>query len=153
MKCGPSFRRGLLHNVRQIAGSVIIRSLGPVLCPASEAATINGSGKPLINPYTRVVVWPTSPAPLRACTAVYSARLGIEVSRTIMGYLQFEVGFDREDAPPGGRAARAIGGSRHADRRLRRADRGQALTRALTLVTHNTGEFQRVPGLRIEDWE
>ena len=70
-----------------------------------------------------------------------------------MGYLQFEVGFDREDAPPGGRAARAIGGSRHADRRLRRADRGQALTRALTLVTHNTGEFQRVPGLRIEDWE
>ena len=30
---------------------------------------------------------------------------------------------------------------------------GQALARALTLVTHNTGEFQRVPGLRIEDWE
>lgn len=30
---------------------------------------------------------------------------------------------------------------------------GQALVRALTLVTHNTGEFQRVPGLRVEDWE
>jgi hypothetical protein len=30
---------------------------------------------------------------------------------------------------------------------------GQALVRALTLVTHNTGEFQRVPGLRLEDWE
>ena len=30
---------------------------------------------------------------------------------------------------------------------------GQALTRALILVTHNTREFQRVPGLRTEDWE
>jgi tRNA(fMet)-specific endonuclease VapC len=30
---------------------------------------------------------------------------------------------------------------------------GQALARDLTLVTHNTGEFQRVPGLRLADWE
>ena len=29
---------------------------------------------------------------------------------------------------------------------------GQALARGLTLITH-TGEFQRVPRLRIEDWE
>lgn len=28
-----------------------------------------------------------------------------------------------------------------------------ALANALTLVTHNTGEFSRVEGLRIEDWE
>ena len=28
-----------------------------------------------------------------------------------------------------------------------------ALVHGLTLVTHNTGEFSRVPGLRIEDWE
>lgn len=28
-----------------------------------------------------------------------------------------------------------------------------ARARALTLVTHNTGEFQRVPGLSIDDWE
>jgi tRNA(fMet)-specific endonuclease VapC len=30
---------------------------------------------------------------------------------------------------------------------------GQALARDLILVTHNTREFSRVPGLRIEDWE
>ncbi len=30
---------------------------------------------------------------------------------------------------------------------------GQALSRDLTLITHNTREFSRVPGLRIEDWE
>ena len=30
---------------------------------------------------------------------------------------------------------------------------GQAMARKLTLVTHNTAEFQRVPGLRVEDWK
>lgn len=30
---------------------------------------------------------------------------------------------------------------------------GQALSRNLTLVTHNTGEFSRIEGLRLEDWE
>lgn len=30
---------------------------------------------------------------------------------------------------------------------------GQALSLDLTLVTHNTREFKRVPGLRLEDWE
>jgi len=29
---------------------------------------------------------------------------------------------------------------------------GQARARELTLVTHNTVEFTRVPGLRVEDW-
>jgi tRNA(fMet)-specific endonuclease VapC len=28
-----------------------------------------------------------------------------------------------------------------------------ALTHSLTLVTHNTKEFSRVPGLKLEDWE
>ena len=30
---------------------------------------------------------------------------------------------------------------------------GTALAHDLTLVTHNVGEFARVPGLAIEDWE
>jgi len=30
---------------------------------------------------------------------------------------------------------------------------GQALVRDLTLVTRNTREFERVEGLRVEDWE
>jgi tRNA(fMet)-specific endonuclease VapC len=30
---------------------------------------------------------------------------------------------------------------------------GQAIARNLTLVTRNTEEFRRVPGLRIEDWQ
>jgi tRNA(fMet)-specific endonuclease VapC len=30
---------------------------------------------------------------------------------------------------------------------------GQALARNLILITHNTREFSRVQGLRIEDWE
>jgi len=29
---------------------------------------------------------------------------------------------------------------------------GQARARRLTLVTHNTTEFKRVPGLKVEDW-
>src|SRR5713226_3869713 len=30
---------------------------------------------------------------------------------------------------------------------------GQAMARNLILVTHNTDEFGRVPGLRIDDWQ
>ena len=30
---------------------------------------------------------------------------------------------------------------------------GQAKARKLTLVTHNTTEFQRVPSLKVEDWK
>ena len=28
----------------------------------------------------------------------------------------------------------------------------QGISRGLTVVTHNTNEFQRVPGIRLEDW-
>jgi tRNA(fMet)-specific endonuclease VapC len=67
--------------------------------------------------------------------------------------LRFEVlDFDREDARQAGelRARLAAAGTPIGSYDVLIA--GQALARALTL-THNTSEFQRVPGLRIEDWE
>ena len=68
--------------------------------------------------------------------------------------LRFQVlDFDREDARQAGelRARLAAAGTSIGSYDVLIA--GQALARALTLVTHNTREFQRVPGLRIEDWE
>ncbi|MCP3023818.1 type II toxin-antitoxin system VapC family toxin [Cupriavidus basilensis] len=68
--------------------------------------------------------------------------------------LQFEVlDFDREDARHAGelRAALATAGTPIGPYDVLIA--GQARARSLTLVTHNTREFQRVPGLRVEDWE
>ena len=70
-----------------------------------------------------------------------------------VGGLQFEVlEFDGEDARAAGqlRASLAAAGTPIGPYDVRIA--GQALARALTLVTHNTAEFKRVPGLQIEDW-
>ena len=60
--------------------------------------------------------------------------------------------FDREDARQAGelRARWAAAGTPISAYDVLIA--GQALARGLTLVTH-TGEFQRVPWLRVEDWE
>ena len=71
-----------------------------------------------------------------------------------MDALQFEVlDFDREDARQAGelRARLAAAGTPIGTYDVLIA--GQALARAMTLVTHNIGEFQRVPELRVEDWE
>jgi tRNA(fMet)-specific endonuclease VapC len=68
--------------------------------------------------------------------------------------LQFEViEFDKEDARQAGeiRASLAARGSAIGPFDVLIA--GQALARNLILVTHNTGEFSRVPGLEIEDWD
>ncbi|MFJ1260290.1 PIN domain-containing protein [Cupriavidus sp. CuC1] len=61
--------------------------------------------------------------------------------------------FDREDARHAGelRAALAAVGTPTGPYDVLTA--GQARARALTLITHNTREFQRVAGLRVEDWE
>ena len=68
--------------------------------------------------------------------------------------LAFEVlEFDREDARAAGelRASLAKAGTPIGPYDVLIA--GQAVARELTLVTHNRSEFQRVEGLRIEDWE
>jgi len=68
--------------------------------------------------------------------------------------LQFEiVAFDREDARKAGeiRAVLAAAGTAIGPYEVLIA--GQALARSLTLVTHNTREFERVPDLKIEDWQ
>jgi len=68
--------------------------------------------------------------------------------------LQFEVlEFDREDARLAGqaRAAMSVAGTPIGPYDVLIA--GQALARDLTLVTHNVREFQRVTGLKVEDWE
>ena len=68
--------------------------------------------------------------------------------------LQFPViEFDREDARQAGaiRAFLAARGITIGPYDVLIA--GQALARNMILVTHNTAEFRRAPGLRMEDWE
>jgi tRNA(fMet)-specific endonuclease VapC len=68
--------------------------------------------------------------------------------------LQFEVlAFDHDDARCAGdiRAALAAIGQPIGPYDVLIA--GQALARDLTLITHNTSEFRRVPRLLWEDWE
>jgi tRNA(fMet)-specific endonuclease VapC len=68
--------------------------------------------------------------------------------------LQFSVlEFDEEDARQAGqiRAHLALKGTPIGPYDVLIA--GQAMARELTLVTHNAREFQRVPGLKVEDWK
>jgi tRNA(fMet)-specific endonuclease VapC len=61
--------------------------------------------------------------------------------------------FDREDARQAGeiRAHLASKGTPIGPYDVLIA--GQARARNLTLITHNTTEFTRVPGLKVEDWQ
>jgi tRNA(fMet)-specific endonuclease VapC len=63
------------------------------------------------------------------------------------------IDFDRDDARQAGiiRAELAARGTPIGPYDLLIA--GHAVARDLILVTHNTREFRRVPGLQIEDWE
>jgi len=68
--------------------------------------------------------------------------------------LQFEVlEFDKEDARQAGqvRAVLAARGTPIGPYDVLIA--GQAVARNMILVTHNTNELGRVPGLQIEDWQ
>jgi tRNA(fMet)-specific endonuclease VapC len=61
--------------------------------------------------------------------------------------------FDKEDAQHSGeiRAVLAAAGMPIGPYDVLIA--GQALARGLILITHNTAEFSRVSGLRLQDWE
>jgi tRNA(fMet)-specific endonuclease VapC len=72
----------------------------------------------------------------------------------IVDALQFAVlAFDKEDARKAGeiRAFLATRGTPIGAYDVLIA--GQAAARELILVSHNIGEFGRVPGLQVEDWE
>jgi tRNA(fMet)-specific endonuclease VapC len=86
----------------------------------------------------------------------YGAFKSRRVSQNIalVDALRFSVlEFDREDARKAGeiRAYLASKGMSIGPYDVLIA--GQSVARNLILVTHNVGEFGRVPGLRIEDWE
>lgn len=75
-------------------------------------------------------------------------------SLDVVEALQFEVvEFDQDDSRQAGaiRAALATAGTPIGPYDVLIA--GQAQARDLILITHNTGEFSRVNGLRIEDWD
>jgi tRNA(fMet)-specific endonuclease VapC len=81
-------------------------------------------------------------------------RLRIAQNAARVEALQFQiVEFDREDAREAGgiRAKLAAAGTSIGPYDVLIA--GQALARALIVITHNTSEFQLVPGLLMEDWE
>jgi tRNA(fMet)-specific endonuclease VapC len=61
--------------------------------------------------------------------------------------------FDREDARKAGEIRALLAGKGLAIGPYDVLIAGQAVSRDLILVTHNTAEFQRIAGLRIEDWE
>jgi tRNA(fMet)-specific endonuclease VapC len=79
---------------------------------------------------------------------------GVDKNVARVDALQFPVlEFDQEDARQAGevRAHLASKGTPIGPYDVLIA--GQAKARKLTLVTHNTTEFQRVPGLKVEDWK
>ncbi len=78
----------------------------------------------------------------------------MEQNVALVDALQFAVlEFDEEDARQAGqiRAHLATKGTPIGPYDVLIA--GQAKARELILVTHNTSEFQRVPGLKVEDWK
>ena len=89
---------------------------------------------------------------------LYGAKRSADVARNLAEVKRFVSGFVSIpfDDPAAGaaadvRASLATSGSPIGPYDLLIAS--TALTHRLTLVTHNTGEFGRVPGLLVEDWE
>lgn len=84
--------------------------------------------------------------------AFRSSRAAANLAR--IDALQFEVvDFDREDARWAGEVRAHLASSGTPIGPYDALIAGQALARSLVLITHNAREFQRVSGLRLEDWE
>jgi tRNA(fMet)-specific endonuclease VapC len=86
----------------------------------------------------------------------YGAYKGFRVSENLarIDALQFEiVEFDREDARRAGQARAFLAKAGTPIGPYDVLIAGQALARDLALVTRNTREFDRLPGLALEDWE
>lgn len=78
----------------------------------------------------------------------------VEQNVTRVDALQFSVlEFDEEDAREAGRIRAHLASKGTPIGPYDVLIAGQAKARELTLVTHNTTEFQRVPGLKVEDWK
>lgn len=76
-----------------------------------------------------------------------------EENVALIDELQFvTLEFDREDAQAAGRVRAHLSRLGQAIGPFDVLIAGQALARGLVLVTHNKREFQRVPGLTLEDW-
>lgn len=77
-----------------------------------------------------------------------------EANLALVDGLQLEViALDREDARCAGEIRAALSAQGRPIGPYDVLIAGQARARNLTLVTRNLREFQRVPGLRVEDWE
>jgi len=63
------------------------------------------------------------------------------------------VPFEQADARESGRVRAGLAKSGHSIGPIDVLIAGQALARGLVMVTHNLGEFSRVPGLKLEDWQ
>lgn len=84
--------------------------------------------------------------------AFKSARTERNVS--LVDALAFNVlALDRDDARAAGRVRASIASAGTPIGPYDVLIAGQALNRNLTLVTHNVGEFARVAGLKLEDWD
>jgi tRNA(fMet)-specific endonuclease VapC len=68
--------------------------------------------------------------------------------------LEFEVlAFDRGDAREAGKIRTELAKAGTTIGPYDVLIAGQAIARSMTLVTHNTREFHRLPNLRVEDWQ
>ena len=78
----------------------------------------------------------------------------VERNVALVDGLQFTVlEFDKEDARQAGQIRAFLAGKGTPIGPYDVLIAAQALARKLVLVTHNSGEFRRVPGLKIEDWD